>query len=39
MDYQPRPDDILPLLHGVLGATAQLQALPPFAVADAELHA
>jgi len=39
MDYQPRPDDILSLLHGVLGAPAQLQALPPFAEADAELQA
>ncbi|MBS0426234.1 MAG: acyl-CoA dehydrogenase family protein [Proteobacteria bacterium] len=39
MDYQPRPDDILPLLHGVLGAPAQLQALPPFAEADVELQA
>jgi len=39
MDYQPRPDDVLSLLHGVLGAPAQLQALPPFAEGDADLHA
>ena len=39
MDYQPRIDDVLPLLHGVLGAPALLQALPPFAEADADLQA
>ena len=39
MNYQPRPDDILPLLHGVLDAPALLQALPPFAEADAALQA
>ncbi|MBN8747011.1 3-methylmercaptopropionyl-CoA dehydrogenase [Xylophilus ampelinus] len=39
MDYQPRLDDVLPLLHTVLGSPALLQTLPPFADADAELQA
>ncbi|MES2241254.1 MAG: acyl-CoA dehydrogenase family protein [Pseudomonadota bacterium] len=37
MDYQPRLDDIRFILHEVLDAPAQLQALAPFADADAEL--
>ncbi|MDP2451451.1 MAG: acyl-CoA dehydrogenase family protein [Polaromonas sp.] len=37
MDYQPRLDDIRFILHEVLDAPAQLQALAPFAGADAEL--
>jgi alkylation response protein AidB-like acyl-CoA dehydrogenase len=39
MDYQPRLDDIRFILHEVLDAPAQLQALAPFAEADAELMA
>ncbi|WP_341918937.1 acyl-CoA dehydrogenase family protein [Polaromonas sp. YR568] len=37
MDYQPRLDDIRFILHEVLDAPAQLQALAPFAGTDAEL--
>ena len=37
MDYQPRLDDIRFILHEVLDAPAQLQALAPFASTDAEL--
>ncbi|MDI1275467.1 acyl-CoA dehydrogenase family protein [Polaromonas sp.] len=37
MDYQPRLDDIRFILHEVLDAPAQLQALAPFADADADL--
>ncbi|MDI1341586.1 acyl-CoA dehydrogenase family protein [Polaromonas sp.] len=37
MDYQPRLDDIRFILHEVLDAPAQLQALAPFAGTDAGL--
>ena len=37
MDYHPRLDDIQHILTAVLGAPAQLQALPPFAEVDTDL--
>ncbi len=37
MDYQPRLDDVQHILTAVLDASAQLQALPPFAEVDADL--
>ncbi|MFZ2387230.1 MAG: acyl-CoA dehydrogenase N-terminal domain-containing protein, partial [Polaromonas sp.] len=37
MNYQPHLDDIHFILHDVLKAPAQLQALPSFADTDAEL--
>lgn len=38
MNYQPRADDVLFVLHGVLDATPQLRALAPFADVDPALQ-
>jgi len=38
MDYRPRPEDVRFLLNVVLDAPARLQALAPFAEADAALQ-